>query len=59
MINYESGYPTSYTLSITVSDTKDSVTKNLSLTISDVKEAVRFTKKTYAIGLTEGPVSSK
>lgn len=57
-LNYESGSSTSFTLSITVTDTKDSDTQNLSLTMSDVKEAVLFTKKNYVLSIDEGLVSN-
>lgn len=57
-INYEVILPTtSFTFTVTVTDTKDSVTNNLTIDIADVNEPVIFTKTSYILTTDEGPVS--
>ncbi|CAG2211209.1 unnamed protein product [Mytilus edulis] len=53
-INYEAVSSTSFTFTITVSDTKDSTSQNLTVTIANQNEAPVFTKTSYALSVDEG-----
>ncbi|VDI13027.1 protocadherin Fat 4 [Mytilus galloprovincialis] len=53
-INYEAVSSTSFTFTITVSDTKDSASQDLTVIIANQNEAPMFTKTSYALSVDEG-----
>ncbi|XP_063404862.1 cadherin EGF LAG seven-pass G-type receptor 1-like [Mytilus trossulus] len=57
-INYEAVSTTSFTFTITVSDTKDSASQNLTVTIANQNEAPVFTKTSYLLSVNEGPAGT-
>ncbi|XP_071149615.1 cadherin EGF LAG seven-pass G-type receptor 2-like [Mytilus edulis] len=54
IVDFEAVSSTDYTLTITVTDTKDSATQNLSLTVANVNEPPVYTKKSYVLSVNEG-----
>jgi hypothetical protein len=56
-INFEALTTTSFVLSITVTDTVASSTKNLTIEIANENEAPSFTQSSYILSANEGAVT--